>query len=131
MLYPIDRCSILHYNSLKIENEINRIVRNKPRTYQHHFITVVVVDQDTKFWKKGGERMGSDSIGVFDRNWLKARRIKSGMQSQQVAEAVGITKENYCRLENGTNKPGLMLAFKLSDLLGFDVREFAKEERLA
>ena len=69
--------------------------------------------------------------GVFDRNWLKTLRIKSGMQSQQVAEAAGVTKENYCRLENGTNKPSLMLAIKLSDLLGFDIHRFSDEARIA
>ena len=71
------------------------------------------------------------SAGIFDRIWLKKIRSEKGVTQRQVAEICGCNEITYTKVELGYNKPGLMLAIKLADFLGFDIHKFADEEKIA
>ena len=50
---------------------------------------------------------------------LKALRTAKGLTQQQLAQALGTTKQNICFIETGKNMPGTRLMLALADF--FDV----------
>jgi len=56
-------------------------------------------------------------------NRLKEIRTKLGQSQKQIANLVGISRCFYTQIENGTRKPSLIVAIKLSEALGIPVNE--------
>lgn len=52
---------------------------------------------------------------------LKNARNKLKLSHKKVAERVGISRCFYTQIENGTRKPSLEIALKISDVLGISV----------
>lgn len=61
---------------------------------------------------------------------LRSRRKKLGLSQQQVAELVGISRSFYTRIELGTERPSLDVAFKIAKTLGLDVNIFDLNVRM-
>ena len=57
------------------------------------------------------------------KNILKSERVKKELTQKQVADKLGLSTGAYCDKENGIRKFTVAEAIKLSDLLGFDMRE--------
>lgn len=60
---------------------------------------------------------------------LKELRQQAGYSLQDVADAVGVTKQYIGRLENGQNEmPTARIALKIADLFKIDIRELLDPE---
>lgn len=61
---------------------------------------------------------------------LKNTRNKLKLSHKEVAERVGISRCFYTQIENGTRKPSLEIALKISDVLGIAVNDifFIKDD---
>ena len=57
------------------------------------------------------------------KNILKSERVQKELTQKQVADKLGLSTGAYCDKENGKRKFTVAEAIKLSDLLGFDMRE--------
>lgn len=54
---------------------------------------------------------------------LKSTRLKLGLSHKDVAEHAGISRCFYTQIENGTRKPSLDIALKISNVLGIPVND--------
>ena len=55
------------------------------------------------------------------KNRLKELRQAAGLTQQQLAEALGVSRQTVISIENGKYDPSLPLAFKLSRRLGVTI----------
>ncbi|MEI5909428.1 helix-turn-helix transcriptional regulator [Bacillus spongiae] len=58
-------------------------------------------------------------------NFMKEERLRRHLNQEKVADYVGISRNYYTEIETGRKMPSLMVAIRLSEFFGFDVREFA------
>jgi transcriptional regulator with XRE-family HTH domain len=63
------------------------------------------------------------------REWLKTARKEKGHTLKSLAEAVGCSFNYISDLENGRRTPSLKTAFKLSEILDFDILNFIEKEQ--
>lgn len=61
------------------------------------------------------------------REKLKAARTAKGMTQQQVADELGISLRNYCRLESGQTMGRIPYWDALEDLFGVNQRELRRQ----
>lgn len=50
-------------------------------------------------------------------NKLKSFRKAKGYTQEEIAKILGISREHFCRIENGKNIPSIKLALYLKDIL--------------
>jgi len=58
---------------------------------------------------------------------LKARRTSRGMTQEQVAEAVGVSRQAVSKWENGTAEPSTSNLLALARLYGVDLNELLRD----
>lgn len=58
---------------------------------------------------------------------LKIMRTNAGLTQKQLADKIGIAKQNYNSLERGSRPISMMMAKKLADALGTSYTMFYKE----
>jgi transcriptional regulator with XRE-family HTH domain len=65
------------------------------------------------------------------RNWLPTARKKKKLKQVEVAKILKLKVPTYSRMENNTRikRLPLLMAVKLSDLLGLSLEEIARYER--
>lgn len=59
----------------------------------------------------------------MQQNKLRVMRNQLGLSHKGVAERTGISRCFYTQIENGTRKPSLDIALKISDVLGISVND--------
>lgn len=64
------------------------------------------------------------------RDWLKEARAGKNMTMGELAKAIGISETYYSRIESGERqrKMDILLAIRLSQILGISVDEIAAKE---
>lgn len=55
---------------------------------------------------------------------LKQAREEKGLSQAELADAVGLKQSTISQYENGSRKPGLVKAKRLSNILGISLDEF-------
>ena len=56
-------------------------------------------------------------------------RVDLGLQSQEMAEKLGVTKTKYSNIENGKVEPSISLLYQMQEIFGIDdVLELMKKE---
>ena len=60
---------------------------------------------------------------------LRAARMKTGMTQEQVAEALGVSRQTVSNWENGRTYPDIVSAVKLSDIYNISLDSLLKEEK--
>lgn len=80
----------------------------------------LVAVEDTDWYKEADARMTPAKI-------LKIMRTNVGITQSQLADKVGIAKQNYNSLERGTRPISMMMAKKLADALGTSYTMFYKD----
>ena len=63
------------------------------------------------------------------RVWLLKIRAEADKTQENVAEASGISREYYTRIENGDHNVPVHTAKKIAEALGFDWTKFYEEEQ--
>lgn len=63
------------------------------------------------------------------REWLRELRIKANKTVDNVADAVGITRQYYYYIESGERGIPVATAKKIAEALDFDWTKFYEEER--
>ena len=65
------------------------------------------------------------------RDWLKEKRCERGYTMAQMAEKLGITESYYSLIEAGNRqkKMDMILAGKLSDVLGITMQQIVEMEK--
>lgn len=58
------------------------------------------------------------------RDWLLEKRKAMGMTQEQVAEAAGIARSYYTRIENGDHKVPVTTAKQVAQVLDLDWTQF-------
>ncbi len=56
-------------------------------------------------------------------NHLEELRKKKGIKQEELAEAMGVSRQTIGSLENGRYNPSLILAFKLAKYFGLFIEE--------
>lgn len=54
------------------------------------------------------------------RKWLIEIRKEAGLTHEEIANSVGIKRQYYSKIENGTRRPSVQVAKKIAELLQFD-----------
>ena len=54
---------------------------------------------------------------------IKAARANSNLSQTQLAEKVGVSRDSIKNYENGKIIPNVDVAFRIAEVLGFDVHE--------
>ena len=63
------------------------------------------------------------------KNRLEALRKARGIQQEELAEALGVSRQTIGSLENGRYNPSILLAFKIARYFGMSIEEiFIYEE---
>lgn len=55
---------------------------------------------------------------------LRKRRVASGWSQEYLADLLGVSQSTYCRLENGSKRITLDIAFKCAAILKIDIYGF-------
>lgn len=58
------------------------------------------------------------------REWLRELRQEKNLTQKEVAQEVGVQRHYYTNIENGKTFPSFELAYKLSRVLEFDLKNF-------
>ena len=80
----------------------------------------LVAVEDTDWYKKAKARM-------MPAKALKIMRTNAGLTQKQLADKIGIAKQNYNSLERGSRPISMMMAKKLADALGTSYTMFYKD----
>ena len=80
----------------------------------------LVAVEDTDWYKKAKARMTPAKA-------LKIMRTNAGLTQKQLADKIGIAKQNYNSLERGSRPISMMMAKKLADALGTTYTMFYKD----
>lgn len=67
-----------------------------------------------------------DCHDAFGR-YIKMARERKGMSQSEVAEILGVSQAQYSRIEGGKRDVDLAIAFKICDVIGVDIRDFANK----
>jgi transcriptional regulator with XRE-family HTH domain len=62
------------------------------------------------------------------RHCLERRRKELGMSQQEVADAAGIGRSTYTRIENGTRNPSWPVMYKIAEVLKAEVTIFFERD---
>lgn len=62
-------------------------------------------------------------MGDYLETKIRELRQESGLTQQQLADAAGVTRQTINALENARYNPSLLLAFKITKILGKDIIE--------
>lgn len=73
--------------------------------------------------------MSEDSIYINFGKMLYLLRIKNGLTRKELAEELGVALTTYAQYERGVRRIPLEHVVTLSELLGFDIDEFAKNQK--
>lgn len=65
------------------------------------------------------EASGRQGVAAI-RVWLYQKRVEKGMTHEDVATKAGIQRAYYTMIEGGTRTPGVKVAKRIADILGFD-----------
>lgn len=76
--------------------------------------------ENTDWYKKAKAKMTPAKA-------LKIMRTNAGLTQKQLADKIGIAKQNYNSLERGSRPISMMMAKKLADALGTSYTMFYKE----
>ena len=57
--------------------------------------------------------------------YIKAARERKGMSQAEVAKSLDVSQPYYSRIESGKREVDLAFAFKICDVIGVDIRDFA------
>ena len=57
------------------------------------------------------------------RNWIKMHRARLDMTQEELAQAVGVSRQSVHAVERGKAEPSLGLALRLAQVLGVPVGE--------
>ena len=69
--------------------------------------------------KQGADRRGADRIGKGRvRNRIREQRARAGLTQQQLADAVGATRQTIVAIEAEKYAPSLELAFRITRRFG-------------
>ena len=79
----------------------------------------LVAVEETDWYKRAKARMSPAKA-------LKIMRINAGLTQKQLADKIGIAKQNYNSLERGARPISMMMAKKLADALGTSYSMFYK-----
>jgi len=80
----------------------------------------LVAVEDTDWYKKAKAKMTPAKA-------LKIMRTNAGVTQMQLAEKIGVAKQNYNSLERGARPISMMMAKKLADALGTSYTMFYKD----
>jgi DNA-binding XRE family transcriptional regulator len=80
----------------------------------------LVAVEDTDWYKKAKAKMTPAKA-------LKIMRTNAGLTQMQLAEKIGVAKQNYNSLERGARPISMMMAKKLADALGTSYTMFYKD----
>ena len=80
----------------------------------------LVAVEDTDWYKKAKARMTPAKA-------LKIMRTNAGLTQKQLADKIGIAKQNYNSLERGSRPISMMMAKKLADALGTSYTMFYED----
>ncbi len=80
----------------------------------------LVAVEDTDWYKKAKAKMTPAKA-------LKIMRTNAGLTQKQLAEKIGIAKQNYNSLERGARPISMMMAKKLADALGTSYTMFYED----
>lgn len=61
-------------------------------------------------------------------NELRMRRAMANLTQEQVADAVGVTRQTIIAIEKGNYAPSVLLALRLASFLGCSVEDLFHEE---
>ena len=75
--------------------------------------------------------MRNETACIVDRSWLERARLKRGLKQSEVAKYAGCDVSFYNRVEKGLQTPGVVIAIKICECVGVDIRNFRQEEKLA
>ena len=79
----------------------------------------LVAVEETDWYKRAKARMSPAKA-------LKIMRINAGLTQKQLADKIGIAKQNYNSLERGARPISMMMAKKLADAFGTSYSMFYK-----
>jgi len=54
------------------------------------------------------------------RFWLSSIRVTSGLTHEEIAKIVGVKRQYYSMIENGSRTPSVKVAQKIADVLNFE-----------
>ena len=57
--------------------------------------------------------------------YIKMSRERKGLSQSEVANILGVSQPYYSRIESGLRDVDLAFAFKICDVIGVDIRDFA------
>ena len=57
------------------------------------------------------------------KNRIEAIRGERGIRQEELAKALGVSRQTISSLENGRYNPSIMLAFKLAKFFGMSIEE--------
>lgn len=59
--------------------------------------------------------------------YIKAARERKHLRQSEVARALDVSQSYYSRIESGKRDIDLAVAFKICDIIGVDIRDFANK----
>lgn len=65
------------------------------------------------------------------KNKIEAIRTERGIRQDELAKALGVSRQTISSLENGRYNPSILLAYKIAKLFGMSIEEvfcFEEEE---
>ncbi len=57
---------------------------------------------------------------------LRYHRMKLGMTQEEMAKALGVTRQTYCHYENGSRTPNIYRMVEIADICGITMGEFVQ-----
>lgn len=67
--------------------------------------------------------------GIGLKNRIEAIRTEKGIRQEELAKAMGVSRQTISSLENGRYNPSILLAYKLAKFFGMTIEElFVFEE---
>ena len=84
---------------------------------------------ETRKWKANFPKSKIDRGEAALKNRLEALRKQRGINQEQLADALEVSRQTIGSLENGRYNPSILLAFKISRYFGLPIEEiFIYEE---
>lgn len=61
--------------------------------------------------------------GIGLKNRIEAIRTEKGIRQEELAKAMGVSRQTISSLENGRYNPSILLAYKLAKYFGMTIEE--------
>lgn len=61
--------------------------------------------------------------GIGLKNRIEAIRTEKGIRQEELAKAMGVSRQTISSLENGRYNPSILLAYKLAKFFGMTIEE--------